>query len=374
MCWRTPSARRIGALSGLLLAMCFGAPLPVAARTGVAETGARRVRAEGLLRRCRPIDLHSDALLQLRRRKSITGCAERAGLRTTVAGLLKSHYGGQVLALFAKPGRGSGGRALTAALRAYDRWTKACPSLNASPAVALAGEASEGLIHAVLAVEGAGIIGDHPDALARLARRGLFSIAPVWNTSNRWADGVGGPVLHRGLSEAGRKLVDAAGALGVLIDISHAADRSVAGILARSRLPVVATHSNARAIHGHRRNLTDQQIRAIARSGGVIGVNFHCGFIVPRGRSCDVAALIRHVRHIYTVGGRGILALGSDFDGHITPPRDLRHAGQLLNLVQGLLVDGLPQEAICGMLGDNVRRLLRGRGGKSVGVGGAGHR
>lgn len=335
--------------------MAIGAGRATAEGRGAGLTG----HAEALLQRCRPIDLHSDALLLLRRRRPGAGCAEKTGLRTSAAGMAQSHYGGQVLALFANAGRESPTKALQAALRAYDRWTSGCATVHASPAVALAQASTPGHTRAVLAIEGAEVLGDDPQALARLAARGLFAIAPVWNRSNRWADGAAGPTRHRGLSAAGRSLVQEAGRLGILLDISHAADATASQILALSRLPVVATHSNARAIHRHRRNLTDGQIRAVARSGGLIGINFHCDFILPRGRRCDVAALLNHIRHLRKLGGDGVLALGSDFDGHIRPPRDLRHAGQLINLVKALLADGQTDSQVCALLGDNVRRLLR---------------
>ena len=358
---------RPSACTKVALGACLVVTLSAAVTLATEPAGANRAtQAEALLRRCRPIDLHSDALLQLRRRGPSQGCAKGAGLRTTTAGLLRSHYGGQVFALFADAARESPTKALMAALRAYDRWTEGCPALEAGAAVDLAHDVTRGQVRAVLAIEGAEVLGTDPQALSRLAARGLFAIAPVWNRNNRWADGAAGPARHRGLSAAGRDLVDEAGRLGILLDISHAADTSATQILARSPLPVVATHSNARAIHRHRRNLTDQQIRAVARSGGVIGINFHCTFIVPRGQRCDVTALLRHVRHLRKVGGPGVLALGSDFDGNIRPPKDLRHAGELVNLVKALLADGFEQGQVCGLLGDNVRRLLRGRQGASA--------
>jgi len=314
--------------------------------------------ARALMRRCRPIDLHSDALLQLRRNALLDGCKGSKGLATSARHLDMVGHDAQVLALYAGR-REKPIEAARAALRAYDRLVSTCPKLVGAKASELRRPALPGKTRMVLAIEGANLLGEDANALRKLARRGLFSIGPVWNDSNAWADGNAGPRRHGGLSKRGRALVDLAGELRILLDISHASDATARQILARSKLPVLATHSGARAVRNHRRNLTDDLIRGVARSGGVVGINFHCTFVVKNGQRCDAAAVARHVVHLRKVGGDGVLALGSDFDGEITAPSNLKHPGQLPNLLVALKAAGLDDKAVCGLLGDNVRRVIR---------------
>ncbi len=344
----------------LIVAVCAAGraePAGAPAKAADASAGTKLQRARALLQRCRPIDLHSDALLQLRRKAGLNGCRGGKGLATSGRRLNQHHYDAQVLALFARP-REPAAKAAKAALQAYDKLVKGCPTVDAAHAADLVRPAPSGRVRAVLSIEGADIMGKDPDALRRFAARGLVAIGPVWNHSNAWADGNAGPRRHGGLSARGQALVDLAGELKVLVDISHASDASARQILARSRLPVVATHSGARAVRNHRRNLPDGLIRAVARSGGVIGINFHCTFIVSSGQRCDAKAVARHVMHLRKIGGDRVLALGGDFDGGIRAPLDLHHPGQLDNLVVALGRAGLGEKAICGLLGDNVRRLL----------------
>ncbi len=339
-----------------MLAACVALMLAPSASASDPSQSPALTRARALLQRCRPIDLHSDVLLQLRSHPRLDGC-KGVGLATSGRNLMAGHYDAQVLALFANTNEAPA-KAAKAALQAYDQLAAGCAGIQRAKAAYLADPATPVQVRAVLAIEGADLLGDHPDALRRFADRGLLAIGPVWNQSNAWADGNAGPRRHGGLSARGRALVDLAGELRILMDISHASDDSARQILARSRLPVLATHSGARAVRNHRRNLPDALIRAVARSGGVIGINFHCTFVAAPGRRCDAAAVARHALHLRRIGGDKVLALGSDFDGGIRPPIDLRHPGQLPNLVVALGRAGLGERTICGLLGDNVRRLM----------------
>jgi membrane dipeptidase len=121
-------------------------------------------------------------------------------------------------------------------------------------------------------------------------------------------------------------------------------------------VPVVATHSNARALAPNRRNLTDDQLRAIAKTGGIVGVNFHSPFLVPSGRA-QIKDVVRHIRHIVDVAGKDHVAIGSDFEGDITPPVGLESAEQFPNLVRALQKAGMASEVQL-ILSMNALRIL----------------
>jgi len=145
------------------------------------------------------------------------------------------------------------------------------------------------------------------------------------------------------------------------VDVSHASTEAfddIARIALRRGRPLVASHSNARALTDHRRNLDDAQLRAIAASGGVVGLCFHEPFLrlgASRASALDVA---RHARHMTDVMGPTHVALGTDLDGLITPAEGLdSHAG-IPALVEALRQEGIEGESLAGLLFDNATRVL----------------
>ncbi len=313
-------------------------------------------RAKELIARCRPIDLHADTAWQVRKRpvgKQAWRCSEP--LQADPAGLRDSRYGAQVYAVWTRPGREDGVRAAREALVAIARLAQ-CGLVRAEAKRLAASAGEQPLV--IVSIEGGEALGGRAEALRGWGQEGLLAVAPTWNKSNAFADAARGRKLHSGLSAQGRKLVRIAGEMGVLLDVSHASDATARQMLASSKLPVIATHSNARAVVQHARNLPDDLISAIARSGGVVGLNAHCPFAAGRSR-CTTADLVRQVQHVRQVGGDAVLALGLDFDGDILAPDDLRSVRQLPNLVEALLAAGLPEPVTCGLLGDNVRALFR---------------
>jgi membrane dipeptidase len=122
--------------------------------------------------------------------------------------------------------------------------------------------------------------------------------------------------------------------------------------------PVVATHSNARALAPHARNLTDAQLRAIARRGGVVGINFHAPFLLGRAGSAHVSDVVRHIRHVVRTAGIDVAAIGSDFEGGIRPPAELTDVRGFPTLAAALLEDGFSQAEVRKILSGNAHRLL----------------
>jgi membrane dipeptidase len=216
-------------------------------------------------------------------------------------------------------------------------------------------------VRTFFAFEGAGPLADDPASLATWASRGLRIVGLVHTYANELASSSGdaAPKLY-GLTERGRTFVRRAFALGLLVDVSHASDRAVSDILAlakESHGVVVATHSNARALADHPRNLTDDQLRAIAATGGVIGVNFHGPFLV-RGRRAQLSDVVAQVTYLVRIAGVDHVAIGSDFEGDIRPPSELRDASRFPRLSAALEKAGLGEQAIRKIFAENALRVL----------------
>ena len=216
-------------------------------------------------------------------------------------------------------------------------------------------------VRTFFAFEGAGPLADDPESLLLWQKRGLRIVGLVHTYANELASSSGdSPPKPFGLTERGRTFVRSAFALGLIVDVSHASDRAVADILALAgqlRGVVVATHSNARALADHPRNLSDDQLRAIAATGGVIGVNFHGPFLA-RGRQAQLSDVVAQVRHLRDVAGIEHVAIGSDFEGDIRPPRELADAGRFPRLSAALARAGFGAPAIRAVFADNALRVL----------------
>ncbi len=212
-----------------------------------------------------------------------------------------------------------------------------------------------------LSFEGAGPLADAPESLDAWVARGIRIVGLVHTEHNALASSSGDshPVDY-GLTEAGKVLMRRAHALGVAVDVSHASDRAVSDVLALAREThgvVVATHSNARALCDHPRNLTDDQLRGIAATGGVVGLNFHSAFVV-RGRAATLADVVHQALHLVRVAGVEHVALGADFEGGIRPARGVEDASHFPDLARALRSAGLTQAAVRRVFSENALRVL----------------
>lgn len=266
---------------------------------------------------------------------------------------------GVVLPLFVPRSASSTGPRIEDLERSYARVTDA---LEHNPSFAKPGcSADLKAVRTFLAFEGSGQLADDPAALIRWAGRGLRVVGLVHTYANELASSSGDPEPRPfGLTERGRAFVKRAFALGLAVDVSHASDRAVTDILALAKEAqgvVVATHSNARAVADHPRNLTDEQLRAIAATGGVIGVNFHGPFLV-RGRSAELSDVVKQVRHLTRIAGIDHVGIGSDFEGDIRPPPELRDASRFPRLSAALAKAGFESAAIRKIFAENALRVL----------------
>jgi membrane dipeptidase len=212
---------------------------------------------------------------------------------------------------------------------------------------------ADGTLAMIFHIEGAEAIDTELNALETLYQAGLRSLGITWSRPNAFASGVpfvfpSSPDTGPGLTDAGRALVRACNELGIMVDLSHLNEKGFWDVAQLSSAPLVATHSGAHALCASARNLTDAQLDAIRASGGMVGVNFHVGFLRADGkRDSATTPLTEIVRHLdYMVERMGIdhVALGSDFDGAVMPG-DLRDVAGLPKLMDALAAAGYDESA-----------------------------
>jgi len=200
-----------------------------------------------------------------------------------------------------------------------------------------------GIMAAVLHIEGAEAIAPDLSNLEDYYRQGLRSIGPVWSRSNAFGHGVpfdfpGSPDQGTGLTQAGKNLIRACDEMGIMIDLSHLNEAGFWNVASLTSRPLIATHSNVHALSPSPRNLTDQQLAAIAESGGLVGLNFASGFLREDGEKTAATALdvmIKHLDYLLEHLGEDGVALGSDFDGAVIPDAIGTAAG-LPNLIAAM--------------------------------------
>jgi membrane dipeptidase len=211
------------------------------------------------------------------------------------------------------------------------------------------------------AVEGGHAIEDSLDKLHALHERGARYLTLTWNNGNAWAGSSNGMDGTRtgGLTAFGREVIREMNRLGMIVDVSHVSGETLADVLAVSDAPVIASHSGARALNDHTRNLTDDQIRAIAASGGVVSVNFYPKFLDRRyPEPMPIDRVIDHIEHIARVAGVEHVGLGSDFDGISAVPVGLADVSEMPRVAEVLLDRGWSAAEMARVLGLNVLRLL----------------
>lgn len=214
---------------------------------------------------------------------------------------------------------------------------------------------ASGRFAALAGLEGAHGLEDSLDGLRAAWERGLRLVG----LAHFQASGAAYPMTEpsfddRGLTPFGFDLVAEMDALHMVVDLAHVGARGVDDALGALKRPFVVSHSACRAVHQSRRNLSDAQIRAVAERGGVIGIAVGRSFLGPGG----IDAFVAHAEHARSVGGEGVVALGSDWDGAIVPAPGLEDVRSLPRLCQALLSRSWKPEAVRGLLGDNALRVL----------------
>jgi membrane dipeptidase len=263
---------------------------------------------------------------------------------------------------------------------------------------------------ALLGVEGGHAIENDIHLLRTFYRVGVRYMTLTWSNTNEWADSSGDiknekVQHHDGLTPFGKQVVAEMNRLGMMVDVSHVADKTFWDTIAVTRAPIIASHSSARALADHPRNMTDEMLKAMAKNGGVVMVNFFDAFLdedfrkafAAQGPERDAAvkaneaklraegkplnymsvedpvekewaakiphppfkALIEHIDHIAKVAGVEHVGLGSDFDGNPAMPQGMNSAADLPMITQALLDRGYTAVQIKGILGGNLLRVFR---------------
>jgi membrane dipeptidase len=216
---------------------------------------------------------------------------------------------------------------------------------------------------AFLAVQGANAFDGDLGALERISPGLLVRVTLVHLTSSTFGR-TSSPfrLLSRGgLSARGRELVRRLDALKIFVDLAHIHPTAFWNAIdAHDRTqPLLVTHTGVCGVYPHWRNLDDAQLRAVAETGGVVGIMFHAPFLGDRYWRGRARTVVRHLSHVVATTGDDHAALGSDWDGAISPPRDLRSCLELPRLVQHMLELGWNAERIRKILGGNFLRALR---------------
>ncbi len=211
---------------------------------------------------------------------------------------------------------------------------------------------AQGYAAAVLAVEGAEQLAR--TTLEEVYRAGVRIVTLTWNYPNALG---GSCIAGGGLTDAGREFVKKANALGVLIDLSHGSDALFWDVLKISKRPVLASHSNSRAVFPHRRNLTDEQFSALVRTGGAAGINLYADFL--SSGSCTLSDVLRHIEHFCALGGEDHITLGTDFDGCSRLPEEIDGIADMTRLADALAAEGYTDLQIEKIFYQNLLRVFR---------------
>lgn len=220
--------------------------------------------------------------------------------------------------------------------------------------------AEPGRISTFLAIEGAGAFAADLTAIDKFIDRGLRLVSPCHAKNSPLASSATGKKVDHGLTELGKQFVERVYARGALIDVSHVSDRAFADLVPIAKkygAPIVATHSNARALAGHPRDLTDEQLRIIGETGGVAGLNFHAPFVAGRN-DASLGEVVLQVERMVRVAGIEHVAIGSDFDGGIRAADGLADTSKLPALGKALRAHGLSRADVLKIFSLNALRVL----------------
>lgn len=214
----------------------------------------------------------------------------------------------------------------------------------------------DGKIGALLSIEGGEVVGGSVEKLRQVYQDGIRLMTLTWNYPNEigWPNGMEGQ--DRGITPKGWEIIEAMESLHMVVDTSHLNDEGTKEILLRCRRPPMASHSDARAVTAHQRNLPDDLIRLFGEKGGLIGLNFANHF-TGTTEVTKLENIVRHALYIRNLAGIETLALGSDFDG-IEPKLELKDASETDRLADALLKGGFHEEEVEKIFWQNGERYL----------------
>lgn len=218
----------------------------------------------------------------------------------------------------------------------------------------------EDKICAIPTIEDLGPILGDIDHIYKLHNMNFKIMSLIWNYENTLAfpNSMNKEIMGSGLKRFGFEAVELMNELGMIVDVSHLSDGGFYDVARTCKRPFVATHSNARSVTNHQRNLTDDMIKILSDAGGVTGINFCPRFLFDDSTESRVEDMIRHIEHIRNVGGVECIAIGSDFDG-ISGELEIYDASQYNLLIEGLVKAGFTQSEIDKITYQNALRVFK---------------
>ncbi|MCC6548226.1 dipeptidase [Candidatus Sumerlaeota bacterium] len=354
------------------------------------------------------MDLHSDILLRVMENGVDIG-APPPWAQVTIPSMREGHVTDQVFAVWMDPDDWHGLEATNHALQIIDKFHQQQEKYSDDIELALTEKDAErirknGKIAVYLWIEGGVPINDDLALLRTFHRLGVRGMTLTWTSNLSWA-GSSGDKQNMGLTDFGREVVREMDRLNMIVDLSHVSDQTFFDALEVTRNPVVISHSSCRALCRHPRNVTDEMLQALAKNGGVIGINalpeflsddFETGWQqVEASHKAELDALkkkynnktgnpeyreerrqlfvqqmdkkyvvtldtyLDHIEHAMKVAGPEHVALGADFDGIWTFPVGLEKASKWQRVVEGLRKRGHSEKIIRGIMGDNARRVFK---------------
>jgi membrane dipeptidase len=298
------------------------------------------------------IDLHCDVLWRLWETKGMLRFADAPELQANKARLHQGQVKVQCFAIFIEPELPSDQK-FQVALEQIDYFYQEV--LGKNPDMVHIKDWSDfdrlkiGQIGAMLTLEGVDAIGNDLAKLHILYQLGVRSVGLTWNNANLAADGAGEP-RGGGLTLLGKEIVSLNNQHQIFTDVSHLSDKGIWDVIELAQYPI-ASHSNARTLCNHPRNLTDEQATAMFKKGGLIHVVYNPPFIKETGEA-TITDLVKHIDHFCSLGGVKQIGLGSDFDGITSLVVDLEDASKQQNLINELLKH-YSEDEVRGFAGQN---------------------
>lgn len=351
------------------------------------------------------VDTHGDILSDQIKSGIDIGVRQKAGNFD----LVRAREGGLDVQVFSVWSDASGGFAMAnRQIDSLDALIRRHPDKIAKvrTAAELKAAVKQGKLAAMFGVEGGHMIGNSLENLEALAKRGMTYMTLTWNNSTDWSSSAFDETFRKdslkqtGLNDLGKQIVRRMNELGVIVDLSHVGERTFYDAIKVSSKPVMASHSSAYVFNPHQRNLKDDQIRAIAKTGGVVFVNFYSGFLdsTYSGRlqaynarhkdeltkltgslgsrskaqeeisrkykqeiydlQAPLSLLVDHIDHMVKLVGEDHVGLGADYDGAESYPQGLEDVSKYPVLTDALIKRGYSSKRINKILGANFIRLL----------------
>ncbi len=319
------------------------------------------------------IDAHSDTALRMLRGATI--CVESQSGHIDIPRLAKGGVDAQFFAIFVHPlitGDAAVNRARQM-IQLVKQTVESCPEEIglATTASDIEELTAQGKIAALLGLEGGHVIQGNIDTLKEFYGLGVRYMTLTWSNTNDFADASDGEKKWNGLNALGKQIVQAMNRMGMIVDVSHVSDKTFWDVMEITSAPVIASHSSCRALRDIPRNMSDDMIRAVAKNGGVVCINFFTRFLADTGeegsareREVPVDVLIDHIDHAIRIAGVDHVGLGSDFDGITAAPKGMKDVTGMPLITEGLLKRGYKPDEVKKVLGGNMLRVIRQVTGK----------